>query len=68
MSYLCCCKFHVVEQSTVGVVENWGKFSRILEPGFHCVGFGHVLRGLMSLRIEQLNVKCETKTKVIPFS
>lgn len=63
MSYLCCCKLHVVEQSTVGVLETWGKFNRVLEPGFYCIGFGQALRGLMSLRIEQLNVKCETKTK-----
>jgi regulator of protease activity HflC (stomatin/prohibitin superfamily) len=64
MDNLGCCKVRIVEQSTIGLVETWGKFSRVIEPGCYCIGFGETLRGLMSLRIEQLNVRCQTKTKV----
>eukprot|EP00271_Cylindrocystis_brebissonii_P010748 TRINITY_DN2709_c0_g2_i1.p1 TRINITY_DN2709_c0_g2~~TRINITY_DN2709_c0_g2_i1.p1 ORF type:complete len:288 (+),score=69.12 TRINITY_DN2709_c0_g2_i1:304-1167(+) len=58
-----CCSCVTVEQSTIGLVERWGKFERLVEPGCHILGWGLTLRGLMSLRVEQLNVRCETKTK-----
>ena len=36
------------------------------DPGCHCVNAlcGHSVSGTMSLRVMQLDVKCETKTKV----
>ncbi|GAA0151119.1 transporter [Lithospermum erythrorhizon] len=54
-----------VEQSTVAVKEQFGKFSEVLEPGCHCLPWclGYQMAGKLSLRVEQLDVRCETKTK-----
>ncbi|KAH1197929.1 Hypersensitive-induced response protein 1 [Glycine soja] len=54
-----------VEQSTVAIKEVFGKFDDVLEPGFHCVPwfFGTQVAGYLSLRVQQLDVRCETKTK-----
>nr|GEY50258.1 hypothetical protein [Tanacetum cinerariifolium] len=54
-----------VDQSTVAIKESWGKFDEVLEPGCHCVPWflGKNLAGQMTLRVQQLDVKCETKTK-----
>lgn len=59
---LCCVQ---VDQSTVAVKEQFGKYVDVLEPGCHCVPwcFGYKLAGKLSLRVQQLDVKCETKTK-----
>ncbi|KAJ8632878.1 hypothetical protein MRB53_026214 [Persea americana] len=54
-----------VDQSTVAIKEDFGKFNDVLEPGCHCVPwyFGSQVAGHLSLRIQQLDVRCETKTK-----
>ncbi|XP_047176152.1 hypersensitive-induced response protein 1-like [Vigna umbellata] len=54
-----------VEQSTVAIKEVFGKYDDVLEPGFHCVPwfFGTQIAGYLSLRLQQLDVCCETKTK-----
>ncbi|XP_052196530.1 hypersensitive-induced response protein 1 [Diospyros lotus] len=54
-----------VDQSTVAVKEHFGKFEDVLEPGCHCLPwcFGYQLAGELSLRVQQLDVRCETKTK-----
>lgn len=54
-----------VDQSTVAVKEQFGKFNEVLEPGCHCLPwcFGYQLAGQLSLRVQQLDVRCETKTK-----
>lgn len=54
-----------IDQSSVGVVERWGKFSHIAQPGFHFFNIlqGEWLAGLLSLRVRQLDVRCDTKTK-----
>jgi len=54
-----------VDQSTVAIKESWGKFDEVLEPGCHCVPWflGKNLAGQMTLRVQQLDVRCETKTK-----
>ncbi|XP_057949270.1 hypersensitive-induced response protein 2 [Malania oleifera] len=54
-----------VDQSTVAVKETFGKFDEVLEPGCHCLPwcFGSQLAGNLSLRVQQLDVRCETKTK-----
>ncbi|BAT74571.1 hypothetical protein LR48_Vigan01g102600 [Vigna angularis] len=54
-----------VEQSTVAIKEVFGKYDDVLEPGFHCVPwfFGTQIAGYLSLRVQQLDVRCETKTK-----
>jgi hypothetical protein len=64
MGQVCCCM--CVEQAKVGIVEKFGKYERIAEPGFQCVNWicGRRLAGYISLRVQQLDVRCETKTKV----
>ncbi len=64
MGQVCCCM--CVEQARVGIVEKWGKYERIAAPGFQCVNWicGRRLAGYISLRVQQLDVRCETKTKV----
>jgi regulator of protease activity HflC (stomatin/prohibitin superfamily) len=54
-----------VEQQTVAVVERFGKFLRLVDAGLHWkVPFGiDKIRGRPSLRIRQLNLDVETKTK-----
>ena len=48
----------------MGVVEDLGQFKQLLDPGLHCIFYplSNVV-GRMSLRIQQLDVVCETKTK-----
>ncbi|CAI9771847.1 unnamed protein product [Fraxinus pennsylvanica] len=54
-----------VDQASVGVVEKWGRFQRLAEPGFHFFNplAGECLAGILSTRINSLDVKIETKTK-----
>ncbi|KAJ0977892.1 hypothetical protein J5N97_013366 [Dioscorea zingiberensis] len=63
MGQLLCCT--QVDQSTVAIKERFGKFDDVLEPGCHCLPwvFGSQLAGHLSLRLQQLDVRCETKTK-----
>lgn len=60
---LCCLQ---VDQSTVAIKETFGKFDDVLEPGCHFLPwiFGQQIAGYLSLRVQQLDVRCETKTKV----
>ena len=46
------------------MIERFGKFARIADPGcfFVCYPFEAVV-GKVSMRLQQLNVVCETKTK-----
>ncbi|XP_058085967.1 hypersensitive-induced response protein 1-like [Magnolia sinica] len=59
---LCCIQ---VGQSKVAIKETFGKFDDVLEPGCHCLPwcFGRKIAGHLSLRVQQLDVRCETKTK-----
>ena len=56
-----CC--YTVSTSEVGVVEKWGKFNRLSQPGL-----GYVLCpmeqlvGRLSFRVQQIDVRVETKT------
>lgn len=54
-----------VDQSKVAIKERFGRFDEVLEPGCHCLPwwFGSQIAGHLSLRVQQLDVKCETKTK-----
>jgi hypothetical protein len=58
--------FACVEQSTVGMVEKWGRFSHVAQPGLHCLNpcLGEWMAGRLSLRVQSLDVRCDTKTKV----
>lgn len=63
MGNLCCCV--QVDQSTVAIREQFGKFDSVLEPGCHCMPWfaGKRVVGHLTLRLQQLDVRCETKTK-----
>ncbi|NP_001265943.1 Hypersensitive-induced response protein-like protein 2-like [Cicer arietinum] len=54
-----------VDQSNVAIKEQFGRFVDVLEPGCHCLPWclGYQIAGGLSLRVQQLDVKCETKTK-----
>ncbi|KAL8161548.1 hypothetical protein V2J09_013037 [Rumex salicifolius] len=54
-----------VDQSTIAIKEKFGRFQDVLDPGCHCVPWflGSQIAGLLSLRVQQLDVRCETKTK-----
>jgi regulator of protease activity HflC (stomatin/prohibitin superfamily) len=44
-------------------VERWGQFSRLAQPGFNFVCCPCEQRaGVLSFRVQQLNVRVETKT------
>ncbi|KAL3133935.1 hypothetical protein ABBQ32_008383 [Trebouxia sp. C0010 RCD-2024] len=52
-------------QATVGMVERFGKFARAAHPGFNLLipCCGERVAGTLSLRVQQLDVRCETKTR-----
>ncbi|XP_010667867.2 hypersensitive-induced reaction 1 protein [Beta vulgaris subsp. vulgaris] len=54
-----------VDQSTVAIKEKFGKYSDVLQPGCHCVPWfiGRRIAGELSLRVQQLDIRCEAKTK-----
>ncbi|CAN1196915.1 Hypersensitive-induced response protein 2 [Linum perenne] len=54
-----------VDQSKVAIKETFGKFDDVLQPGCHCLPWclGSQVAGHLSLRVQQLDVSCETKTK-----
>lgn len=59
----CCCLVCVRTQE-VGVVEDLGQFKKLLDPGLHCITCPlQSVVARLSLRIQQLDVICETKTK-----
>jgi regulator of protease activity HflC (stomatin/prohibitin superfamily) len=53
-----------VRTQEVGIVEDLGQFKQLLDPGLHFIMWPlQSVVGRMSLRIQQLDVVCETKTK-----
>lgn len=62
---LCGC----IDQASVGVIERWGRFEKLAEPGLHFFNpiAGQFLAGVLSTRLNSLEVKIETKTKVLFF-
>ncbi|MCO5552479.1 hypothetical protein L7F22_005991 [Adiantum nelumboides] len=63
MGQTCCC--FCVEQANVGVVEEWGRFLYLAQPGLHFINpfCGRCFAGTLSTRIQYLDVRAETKTK-----
>ncbi|KAJ4954611.1 hypothetical protein NE237_011394 [Protea cynaroides] len=57
--------FTCIDQASIGVVERWGRFEKLAEPGFHFFNpfAGQWLAGVLSTRINSLDVRIETKTK-----
>lgn len=62
MSWLCCCQ--CVDQSDVALVHRCGKFNRTANPGCLCLWpcCCETVAGTISLRMQTLEVSCETKT------
>jgi len=59
---MACCV--CVRTNTVGIIEDCGQFKKLTDPGFHCILYPiQQVAGTLSLRIQQLDVACETKTK-----
>jgi len=59
---------YVVREDQLGVVESFGKFRRIAQPGpvlldSPCGAPLEAIRTFIDLRVNQLVVRCETKTK-----
>jgi len=55
--------WYIVEQQTVAIVETFGKFSKIAHAGLHFkIPFIQTVAGRLTLRVQQLDVKAETKT------
>jgi len=53
-----------VEEAQVGVVENFGKYSRVIYPGCNVLNpCGDTVIGTLSLKVVQYNVEIETRTK-----
>ncbi|XP_010485516.1 PREDICTED: hypersensitive-induced response protein 3-like [Camelina sativa] len=63
MGNLFCCV--LVKQSDLAVKERFGKFQKVLNPGLQFVPWiiGDYVAGTLTLRLQQLDVQCETKTK-----
>lgn len=52
-----------ISTAEVGVIERFGKFTRLAPPGLGCIICGvENLVGRMSYRVQQLDVRVETKT------
>lgn len=59
-----CCCLACVRTQEVAVVEDLGQFKRLLDAGLHCYCWPlSSIVGRLSLRIQQLDVICETKTR-----
>ncbi|XP_031495552.1 hypersensitive-induced response protein 4 [Nymphaea colorata] len=60
-SFGCIC----IDQASVGIIERWGRFERLAEPGLHFVNpfIGQCLAGVLSTRLSYIDVRIETKTK-----
>lgn len=59
-----CCFFTCIHTKEVALIEKLGNFDRLLSPGLHCyIPVIEQVVGRLSLRIQQLDVVCETKTK-----
>lgn len=59
---MCFCCF-TISTAEVGVIERWGKYSRLVQPGLTFIVCPmEQLVGRLSFRVQQLNVRVETKT------
>lgn len=58
-----------IDQASVGIIEKWGRFEKLAQPGLNFFNpcAGQYLAGVLSTRIQSLEVKIETKTKVVSF-
>lgn len=62
-SHGCCC-MQCVRTQEIGIIENFGQFQEIVAPGLYCLPWPlSSIAGRLSLRVQQLDVVCDTKTK-----
>jgi regulator of protease activity HflC (stomatin/prohibitin superfamily) len=55
--------FFTVAQQSIVIIERFGKYNRLAHPGLNFkIPFIETIAGRMSLRVQQLDVKAETKT------
>ncbi|XP_077245142.1 SPFH/Band 7/PHB domain-containing membrane-associated protein family [Tasmannia lanceolata] len=54
-----------IDQASVGVVERWGRFEKLANPGLIFLNpcLGQCIAGVLSTRLRSLEVRVETKTK-----
>jgi len=56
--------FFTVDQQSVAVIESFGKFQRLARPGLNIkIPFVEGIAGKLNMRVQQLDVAVETKTK-----
>ena len=56
--------FFTVNQQTAVIVQNFGKFARVALPGLNFkIPFIETVAGRLNLRVQQLDVRVETKTE-----
>eukprot|EP00210_Caulerpa_lentillifera_P008209 g7838.t1 len=57
--------YSCVDQGSIEIVERFGKFNRVAYPGFNCLycWLGEMVSGRLNMRIQQLDVTVETKTR-----
>jgi len=59
-----CCCIQCIRTQEIGVIEFLGEFKRLVSPGLSCICWPlESVVGQLSLRVQQLDVRCETKTK-----
>lgn len=52
-----------ISTAEVGVIERWGKYSRLVQPGLNVIMCPmEQMVGRLSFRVQQLDVRVETKT------
>jgi hypothetical protein len=57
------CWMQCVRTQELGITENFGEFQEIVGPGLYCMAWPfNSIAGRLSLRIQQLDIVCETKT------
>jgi len=59
-----CSCFVCIREMEAGIVQQFGKFNHVLEPGLNCICFPmQSVVATMSLKVQQLDVTCDTKTR-----
>lgn len=58
-----CFCFACIRSGTIGVVERFGRYQRVVSPGLTMIAYPiEAIEHVLSTRIQQLDVECETKT------
>ena len=55
--------FRVIRHKQTSVVESFGKFAKVLQPGFHVIMPWERVMHPMSLKVQEMQVAVETKTR-----